>query len=357
MVALRFGLLGTGYWALHTHGTALAASHDAVLHGVWGRDPAKARDLAKRLGAQGYEDLDQLLDEVDAVAIAVPPRVQAELAVRAAEAGCHLLLEKPLALDVESAEAVVRAVDEADVASVVFFTTRYRPDVEHWTQAAVDAGGWHSAHLVHYANIFQPGSPYATSAWRREYGALWDLGPHALSAVLPVMGAVTSVAARNGPTGSDTVHLILTHGQAGDPQPAVLPKATSAKPPAPITGNAQASATKAATSRAAAPAVATHSTGSKVGTLVSASTLSLSLTMPPAATVTHLSLYGEHGARTRPEGNFVAAEAFQNAIADLVALVDSGQRRHRCDVHFGLEVVRVLAAAERALELPVVELR
>lgn len=302
MAPLRFGLLGTGYWALHTHGTALAASKHATLQGVWGRDPAKAEDLGRRLGAKGYADIDELLGEVDAVAIALPPDVQASLAVRAAEAGCHLLLDKPLALSVTGAEAVAEAVDKAGVASIVFFTSRFRPDVEHWTEAATEAGPWHSAHLVHYANIFQPGNPYAGSAWRRQYGALWDIGPHALAAVLPILGPVTSVAARRGPAGSDTVHLVLSHGQAA------------------------------------------------------AGTMSLSLTMPPAATASSLVLYGEHGTRTRPEGNFEAVEALENAIAELAVMADAGERRHRCDARFGLEVVRILVAGEEALKMAAVDL-
>jgi hypothetical protein len=77
--------------------------------------------------------------------------------------------------------------------------------------------------------------------------------------------------------------------------------------------------------------------------------------MPPAATTSQLVLYGEHGARARPEGTFDAVDAFGTAIDELVALIESGERAHRCDTHFGLEVVRVLAAAEQALELPGVE--
>jgi predicted dehydrogenase len=376
MAPLRFGLLGTGYWALHTHGTALSASRHAVLHGVWGRDPAKADDLARRFGARGYADLDELLDEVDAVAIAVPPDVQAQLAVKAAQAGCHLLLEKPLALDLGSAEAVVRAADEAGVASVMFFTSRFRPEAERWTQTAAEVGGWQSAHLVHYANIFQPGSPYAGSAWRKEYGALWDIGPHALAAVLPIMGKVTSVAARSGPAGSDTVHIVLTHGSqpvAAPPEPALAALAR--------TGPGETDPTRAGATRAVveevpaqspmaadgsrlrsqvpvgAVSASTVSASTVSASTVSASTLSISLTMPPAATVTHFSLYGEHGSRARPEGNFDVADVFGNAIAELSALVEHGERRHRCDVHFGLEVARVLEATERALELRAVELR
>jgi predicted dehydrogenase len=298
MDRLRFGLLGTGYWALHAHGTALASSPHAKLVGVWGRDPSKAATLAKGLGASAYEDLEALFGDVDAVAISLPPDVQARLAVRAAQAGCHLLLDKPLALDVQEAESVAQAVDVARVAAVVFFTARFRPEVEAWLDEAARSGPWHAAHLAHYANIFGAGSPFGGSAWRRDRGALWDFGPHALATLIPVLGPVSSVVARRGFPGTDTVHLLLTHASG-------------------------------ATSLA-----------------------SLSLTMPPAAATSHVTLYGDRGVSVRPEGHFDAAGALRNAIAELAGLVESGQREHRCDVHFGAGVVQVLACAETALSLP-----
>lgn len=311
MGQIRFGLVGTGYWAVETQGAALASSPVAELHGVWGRDPAKAEAVAGRLGARGYPDLDEMLANVDAVSLAVPPDVQAGVALRAAQAGCHLLMDKPMALDVEAAEALAAAVREADVAAIIFFTARYRPDLERWTQAAAAAGPWHSAHLVHYGNIYGPGSPYASSPWRHQRGALWDIGPHALAAVVPIMGRVSSVAARPGPAGSDTVHLVLSHAGAD------------------------------------------ASAGGEVTSGVS--TVSLSLTIPPGGTATSLALYGEPGVRARPEGGFEAVEAFRVAVGELAEMVATGERRHRCDAAFGLQVVRALAAAEQALEQPAVD--
>jgi predicted dehydrogenase len=304
MVQLRFGLLGTSYWALNTHGAALVSSPDARLEGVWGRDPAKAADVAGRLGTRAYEDVDQLLAQVDAVAMSLPPDIQATLAVRAAQAGCHLFLEKPLALDVAQAQAVVDAIDAAGTAALVFFTARFRPDVERWTEEAARAGPWHSAHLVKYANIYQPGNPFGASVWRRERGALWDNGPHTLAALLPVMGPVTSVVARRGPSGSDTVHVVLTHGEGS---------------PASPTGT---------------------------------STVSLSLTMTPGVNTDQLVLYKQGATSTRPEGRFEAADVMGNALGELAAMVENGRRAHRCDPRFALEVTRVLTCAEAALQLP-----
>src|SRR5919107_2965732 len=107
---MRFGVLGTGFWAQRIHAASLAEHEDAELVGVWGRDVAKAKAVGAEFDVAGFGDVDELLSQVDAVAIALPPHVQAPLAERAAAAGKHLLLEKPIALDVGAADRVVAAV-------------------------------------------------------------------------------------------------------------------------------------------------------------------------------------------------------------------------------------------------------
>jgi predicted dehydrogenase len=132
LTPLRFGLAGTGHWASLVHAPALASTGGIELTAVWGRNPAAASELAASHGAAGYDDFDAFLAAVDAVAFAVPPDVQAGLATRAAEAGRHLLLEKPIATSEAAAEALTRAVTEAAIASVVFFTARFQSDVRAW---------------------------------------------------------------------------------------------------------------------------------------------------------------------------------------------------------------------------------
>ena len=77
---MRFGLVGTGPWATMVHGPGLLEARDADLVGVWGRSAEKAETLATSLGVTAYDDCDALLADVEAVAFAVPPDVQAELA-------------------------------------------------------------------------------------------------------------------------------------------------------------------------------------------------------------------------------------------------------------------------------------
>ncbi|MEU6810035.1 Gfo/Idh/MocA family oxidoreductase [Streptomyces sp. NPDC046831] len=290
---MRIGLLGTGPWARTVHAPALSGHGDLRFTGVWGRRPDAAKDLAERHGVRAYDDVDTLLADVDAVAVALPPQVQADLAVRAARAGCHLLLDKPLAATVPQGRAVVEAVREAGVASVVFFTTRFQPGPAAWIREQAGREGWFTARAQWLGAVFTGDSPFAASPWRREKGALWDVGPHALSVLLPVLGDVRGVAAAaHGP--GDTVHVVLDHA-----------------------GGAS-------------------------------STLTLSLTAPPAAAEVAVELRGEAGVAVLPESPEGAVPAFGRAADALLAAARAGLP-HPCDAAFGLRVTEILAAAERLL--------
>jgi predicted dehydrogenase len=291
---VRFGLVGTGYWARELHAAGLAGHPDAELAGVWGRDPAKAAALAGEHGATAYADVDEMIGAVDALVFSVPPDVQAPLAVRAAEAGRHLLLEKPVALDAAQADEVAAAVARAGVASVVFFTQRFVPEQEAWLQERA-ASGCLGGQALWLASLRTPDNPFAGSVWRQEQGALWDVGPHALSVLLPVLGPVTAVSGSRG--AGDLVHLVLSHASGAT------------------------------------------------------STAALSLTMPPEATRSGLAFYDEHGWSERPDpASDDTVEHQRRAVSDLVAGIREGRTEHRCDAAFGAEVVRVLDLAQQVLD-------
>ena len=280
---LSFGLVGTGYWADVAHAAGIAAHPDAALVGVWGRDPAKASALAAKHGVRAFDDLDELIAAVDAVAFSVPPNVQAELALPAAEAGRALLLEKPLALSVEAAE---RLVDAVHAPTVVFFTFRLDPRLAAWYREQVDGRSWDGASVLYLNSIFEPGNPFGQSPWRREQGSLWDIGPHALSALLPALGKVERVMAVSGPR--DEVHLALAHESGA------------------------------------------------------ASSAALSLTSP--ADVNEVAFWGADGLVRRPDAGAVDRVAAYGAAIDALLAGET-----TFDACFGLEVVRVLAAAESEL--------
>ncbi|MEU8348415.1 Gfo/Idh/MocA family oxidoreductase [Streptomyces sp. NPDC048845] len=295
---MRIGLLGTGPWAARVHAPALAAHPVVTLTGVWGRRPGAAAQLAAANGTRAYDDPDALFADVDAVSIALPPDVQAPLAARAAAAGCHLLLDKPVATTAGDAHRIAAAAGRGAVASVVFFTVRHDPAPETWITEQAAKGGWFTAHADWVASLFADGSPpgpFTESPWRRERGALWDVGPHALSVLLPALGDVTgpdAVRAVRGP--GDTVQLVLRH-----------------------TGGATSTAT-------------------------------LSLTAPAAAAGAGVELRGEHGVATLPDGGIGPEAAFARAVDALLDSVRTGEP-HPCDIRFGVRVTEILEAAEADL--------
>ncbi|BBH64570.1 oxidoreductase [Actinoplanes sp. OR16] len=289
---MRFGLFGTGPWAYQAHAPALAAHPSVEFAGVWGRDAAKTARLADEFKTRAYSDIDALIADVDAVAIALPPDVQAPIALRAAEAGRHLVLDKPVALRAEQAEAVASAVAARDLASVVFFTRRFTPELAAFLAETAATGGWTEARVDHLGSIFTPDNPFGASPWRRERGGLWDVGPHALALVLPVLGPVTAVTGMAG--SRDLTHLLLQHSGG-------------------------------ATSR-----------------------LTLAVDAPPAAAREEAVFAGEAGLRTVPRARWTPDEALGRAVDQLLAAAAGGPSPD-CDVRFGTRVTAILEAAEQAI--------
>lgn len=186
------GLIGAGPWASLVHAPVLAASPHTRLAGVWARRPEAAAELAGRHGTTSFESLDALLDVCEAVACCVPPAVQAELAVRAARAGKHLLLEKPIAGDLPGAERLVGAIEEAGVGSMVVLSWRYAASVRTFVEdARAFAAFGGRASFLSGALL---GGMFATP-WRLERGPLLDLGPHVVDLLDASLGPVTAVRA------------------------------------------------------------------------------------------------------------------------------------------------------------------
>jgi predicted dehydrogenase len=295
---MRFGLAGTGFWARITHAPALAEAPGGTLAAVWGRDTDAARTLAADFGAAAFADFGAFLDAVDAVAFAVPPHVQVPLAIRAAQAGKHLLLEKPIALSLDDADKLVAAVESAGVASVVFFTARFNTEIRAWltdehARGGWSGGGWSGGVAIWLGSALQADSPFNTP-WRREKGGLWDLGPHVVSLLWTCLGPVTSVSAVPG--ADDVTHLVLRHGG------------------------------------------------------FATSTATVTLSAPPAASGNNLFVWGEAGRSIMPATPVDPVEALRVAAGELAAAAGAGQLEHPCDVRFGREVVRVLAAAQAQLD-------
>ena len=231
---------------------------------------------------------------MDAVAFAVPPEVQAELALEAAKAGKHLLLDKPVAMTAAGADAVHEAAAAAGVASVVFFTDRFVDTSRAWFREVQTTEGWRGGWLRWFSSLQEEGNPFGSSAWRRESGALWDIGPHALSTLSAALGPIRSLTTVGGD--GDLVTLVIHHESGAT------------------------------------------------------STASLTVFAPPAAAGFEAALWGEVGVfpmPARPDRS--PSDLLAIAAEELVASAASGEA-HEVDAAFGARIVELLADAQAQLD-------
>lgn len=291
---VRVGLVGAGPWASMLHAPMLSRSPDVELAGIWARRPEAAQALAERRHTRAFEDFDALVAECEALAFAVPPDVQCELAARAARAGRHLLLEKPLGLDLASARALVDVIDDAGVRSQMVLTRRYMPRTRAFLgEAALFAGYGGRAAALSGATLGD--GPFATP-WRLEHGALLDLGPHVLDLLDAALGPIERVSGLGDPL--RYVVLSCTHGSG-------------------------------AVSQAA-----------------------LSISQPGTPGVWTFELYGPAGVMALEDGGDDSAEEYAAAVqaipAELAACIRSGDD-HPLDAHRGLHLQSLIDQAARSL--------
>jgi predicted dehydrogenase len=180
---VRIGLLGCGAVACDQHLPALRRMMGAVVVGLADPDPA-ARDRAARLapGADVHPDAGELLgrSDVDAVVVAAPTPLHAELAVAAARSGKHVYVEKPLATSEAEANRVLEEVARSGVTATVGFNRRRHPVYEQ-ARRLLDAGRIGDVRLVQTA-FCEPVDLHELPEWKRTRaaggGVLLDLASH-----------------------------------------------------------------------------------------------------------------------------------------------------------------------------------
>ena len=127
---IRWGILGTASIAINKVIPAMRSSRLSVPHAIASRDIAKARAVAERLGIPcAYGSYEELLAdaEVDAVYNPLPNHLHVPWSVRAAEAGKHVLCEKPIALSADEARTLLTARDTNGVQIAEAFMVRTHP--------------------------------------------------------------------------------------------------------------------------------------------------------------------------------------------------------------------------------------
>jgi predicted dehydrogenase len=289
----RFGIVGTGYWAETVHVPGLEQCPDAEIVGIYGRDSGRAAAIARKFAIPVFDDFDRMLQAADAVTFAVAPAAQAPLALRAAEADRHLLLEKPVSLSMQETRRLAERVRDRKLASIVFLMRRFIPQIEDAVREAIGKP-WQSADVAVHGSALVAGSPYERSAWRHAPGAaLWDIGPHVFSILLPVLGPVRTVRAWS------EGHFIRLRS--------------------------------------------CHAHGAEAA-------ISLTLHAPMADKMSRYEFRAGSDLLTIAEAPYPFAQAFARAAAELTSNISRGTTAHRCSIDFAAEIMAVLDAAARSIE-------
>ena len=225
--AVRFALIGCG--AISTqHIEAMAAVEGAVLVAVESSSTERARTAGERWGVPWTTDLDELLnrDDVDAVAICTPSGSHAEIALAALRHGKHVVVEKPLALSMADAEAVIAEGRRADRLVATISQRRFEPIMEAVRAAVADNAFGRIALIIGEGLYHRPQSYYDSAAWRgtraMDGGVLMNQAIHMVDLVRWIGGPVASVAARVATIGhameaedTATVSLRFANGALG----------------------------------------------------------------------------------------------------------------------------------------------
>jgi predicted dehydrogenase len=202
MKMIHVGILGGGNIS-ETHARAAAETEGVRVAAVCGANRERVARLGELYGAAAYERVEEFLNHkpLDAVLVGSPSGLHAEQGIAAARRGLHVLVEKPIDITVERADALIEACGHAGVKLGVFFQDRVAPDVGR-LKGMLD-GGELGRPLLASARVkwYRPPEYYAGSRWRGTWaldggGALMNQGVHTVDLLLWLLGDVERVYAK-----------------------------------------------------------------------------------------------------------------------------------------------------------------
>jgi len=207
--AVRVAVAGCGYWGRNlVRNFAELGALDAVCD-----ENAESAETMAKTHHTSARDWHSLLDDPDitAVAIATPATTHGEMAKAALTAGKHVFVEKPMALDIETAKGLIKAANAADRTLMVGHLLQYHPAFLAM-QSLVSKGELGKLQYL-YSNRLNFGK------MRHEENILWSFAPHDISMILSLTGAapdsVTAIGhsyLQPGVADTTTTHLTFPNG-------------------------------------------------------------------------------------------------------------------------------------------------
>lgn len=207
MSDLKIGIVGLG-WVAGAHIETFKSVEGAAVTAVCSRRDLNEKELERQYGVplKAYRDLGSLLKDpsIDIVDICTPHPLHPEQAIAAARAGKHLIIEKPISIDFESAKTVRAAIHKAGVQACVCFEVRFSQHAQA-VRSTLDQGLLGEIHYGETDYYHGIGPWYGQFPWniKKDFGgsSLLTAGCHALDLLLHFMDSkveeVTSYSGRS----------------------------------------------------------------------------------------------------------------------------------------------------------------
>jgi UDP-N-acetyl-2-amino-2-deoxyglucuronate dehydrogenase len=201
MSDIKFGIYGYGKVAA-LHAKAIAAAAGARLVSVCGRDRDRREAFASRLGIPARASAAEMAekDGVEAVVVTTPHPLHREHCIECSRAGAHVLVEKPMSLNVADCDAMIAAAAEAGRNLGVVCQRRWYPAVRR-VRDAIDSGKLGKPALAQVVMLgWRDEAYYRSDPWRGSWsgeggGVLVNQAPHQLDLISWFMGPVVEVSA------------------------------------------------------------------------------------------------------------------------------------------------------------------
>jgi predicted dehydrogenase len=197
---VRTALVGCGKVG-QIHAAALRHLPESDFVAVCDSDPARAAVFAERFGTRSYSDVDQMLHEtgVQALLVCTPHPLHADPVIRAAAAGVHALVEKPLAASLAHCDAMIEAASRARTKLGVISQRRFYEPVQRMKRA-IEAGKIATPVLGVFSMFsWRDLAYYRSDPWRGKWaseggGVLVNQSPHQLDLLQWFMGEIDEIS-------------------------------------------------------------------------------------------------------------------------------------------------------------------
>jgi UDP-N-acetyl-2-amino-2-deoxyglucuronate dehydrogenase len=196
---MKIGIIGTGS-IVGKHAQAIAEIDGAELVALYNPKPESAAKAKAQFGLPVFTDLNEFLNvpDLEIVCVCTPSGMHLEPGLAAAKAGKHLMIEKPIEINLQRTDELIAACADSGVKLAVIFQNRFTEDYQKLKKAITDGVFGRLLMGNAYVNWFRDSAYYSTSNWKGTLeadggGALINQGIHTIDLLLDLMGDVKSV--------------------------------------------------------------------------------------------------------------------------------------------------------------------